>query len=89
MAEMTQNDFNKLLNEIFVNGISLSLRGTKEDENEAKRNATKYIKTKKLNSKTPRTMYYIISELNENERMDFIRRNIEYIRENDEEIFIY
>lgn len=89
MAEMTQNDFNKLLNEIFVNGISLSLRGTKEDEDEAKRNATKYIKTKKLKNKTPRTMYYIISELNENERMDFIRRNIEYIRENDEEIFIY
>lgn len=89
MPEVTENDFNKLIDEIFANGISLSLRGTKEDENEAKKRATKYIKTKELKKKTPRTMYYIISELNENERMNFIKENIQYIKENDEEIFIY
>lgn len=89
MPEMSENNFNKLINEIFAKGISLSLRETKEDENEAKRRANKYIKTKRLEKKTPRTMYYIISELNENERMDFIRENIDYIKENDEDIFIY
>ena len=44
MPTMTEYDFNKLVDEIFEHGIPLSLRRTKEDENEAKKNANEYLK---------------------------------------------
>ena len=89
MPGMTEENFNKLISEIFQNGIPLSLSRTKEDENEAKKNADKYIKTKVLQNKTPLTMYYIIINLNERERIPFIKEHIDYIKENDESIFLY
>lgn len=85
---MSEEDFNKFLDEVFINGIYLTLKETKEDENTALRNATKYLEKKEL-IKTPRTFYYIISRLNENERIPFIKEHLDYIKEHDEEIFIY
>ena len=89
MPGMSEIEFNRLLNEIFINGIPLSLRTTKEDENEAKKNANKYIETKILQKKTPMTFYYIIINLSENERIPFIKEHIDYIKQNDESIFLY
>ena len=89
MPGMSEIEFNRLLNEIFINGIPLSLRTTKEDENEAKKNANKYIETKILQKKTPMTFYYIIINLSENERIPFIKEYMDYIKQNDESIFLY
>ena len=89
MPEMSEIEFNRLLNEIFINGIPLSLRTPKEDENEAKKNANKYIETKILQKKTPMTFYYIIINLSENERIPFIKEHMDYIKQNDESIFLY
>ena len=89
MGEMTQEDFNKLINEILVNSIPLSLKVSTEDKSKAKSDAKKYIETKDLKNKTPLTMYYIIKMLPENEKINFIKDNIKYIKENDEEIFLY
>ena len=89
MPTMTEYDFNKLVDEIFEHGIPLSLRRTKEDENEAKKNANEYLKTNKLKKKTPLTMYHIIRNLEENKRIPFIKEHIEFIKENDESIFLY
>ena len=72
MPTLTENDFNKLVDEIFRHGISLSLRGTKEDENEAKKNANEYLKTNKLKKETPLTLYHIISNLSEDKRIPFL-----------------
>lgn len=89
MPGMSEIEFNRLLNEIFINGIPLSLRTPKEDENEAKKNANKYIETKILQKKTPMTFYYIIINLSENERIPFIKEYMDYIKQNDESIFLY
>lgn len=48
-----------------------------------------------LNNKTnitnmnPLSVYYIISKLSESEQINFIKENINYIREHDEDIFLY
>lgn len=48
-----------------------------------------------LNNKTnitnmnPLSVYYIISKLSESEQINFINENINYIREHDEDIFLY
>jgi hypothetical protein len=89
MPNLTQEQFNKLISEINLNAISLTLKIPTFDENEAKRYANIYIKEKRLEKKSPLIMYYIISLLTESEKINFIKEHYNYIKENDEDVFLY
>lgn len=89
MPVVTSEEYKKLIEELFKSGISLSLTMTKEDEKEAEKNANYYIKNNKFNKKTPLTMYFIITKLDDKKKIEFIKEHIDYIREHDEEVFIY
>lgn len=64
---------------------------SKENEEKALKECDEYIKTgnKNINNMTPLTIYYIISKLPEDKQITFLKENIKYIKEHDEEIFLY
>lgn len=64
----------------------------KENEDKAKKEYEEYKLNKnfkKIEELNPLTVYFIISELKGNDQAEFIKENIEYIKKNDENIFIY
>ena len=72
------------------NSIPVTLK--KENEDAAKREYEEYKLNKnfkRIEELNPLTVYYIISDLKGSEQAKFIRENIEFIRKNDEGIFIY
>ena len=89
MPVVSSEEYKAIIQELLQSGITLSLTVTQEDEKEAEKNADYYIKNNKYKKKTPLTLYFIIIKLSDNEKVEFIKDNIDYIRENDEEIFIY
>ena len=89
MPVVSSEEYKAIIQELLQSGITLSLTVTQEDEKEAEKNADYYIKNNKYKKKTPLTLYFIIIKLRDNEKVEFIKDNIDYIRENDEEIFIY
>lgn len=42
-----------------------------------------------INDMNPFSVYYIISKLSEENQVKFFRENINYIKEHDEEVFLY
>ena len=64
---------------------------TKEKEEQAKREYEEYLmgKNKDISELSPLTLYFIIKDLSSKKQIEFIRKNIDYIKENDEDIFLY
>ena len=72
------------------NSIPVTLK--KENEDAAKREYEEYKLNnnfKRIEDLNPLTVYYIIRDLKGAEQAKFIRENIDFIRKNDEGIFIY
>lgn len=80
-----------LLEQLKKDFIPISLNVSKENEEKALKECDEYIKTgnKNINNMTPLTIYYIISKLPEDKQITFLKENIKYIKEHDEEIFLY
>ena len=89
MPIVTEEQYKLILEELFQNGTTLSLTIPKENEKEAEKNADYYLKNKQFKKKTPLTLYFIITKLDNKSKIEFIKEHIDYIRENDEEVFIY
>ncbi len=81
----------KELVEQLKNITPLSLDVSKENEEKALKECEEYIKTgnKNINDMTPLTVYYIISKLPEEKQITFLKENIKYIKEHDNDIFLY
>lgn len=80
-----------LLEQLKKDFIPNTLNVSKENEEKALKECDEYIKTgnKNINNMTPLTIYYIISKLPEDKQITFLKENIKYIKEHDEEIFLY
>lgn len=80
-----------LLEQLKKDFIPITLNVSKENEEKALKECDEYIKTgnKNINNMTPLTIYYIISKLPEDKQITFLKENIKYIKEHDEEIFLY
>lgn len=80
-----------LIEQLKKDSIPITLNASKENEERALKECDEYIKTgnKNINNMTPLTIYYIISKLPEDKQITFLKENIKYIKEHDEEIFLY
>ena len=69
----------------------VTLPDSEEKKNTALRDYNAYIsgQGKKIEDMDPFSIYYILSKLKDEERIAFIRTNIEFIKKKDEEIFLY
>ncbi len=88
MPELINKQMEVLLEKIKKDVMPLV---SKEDEEQAIKDCDEYIKTgnKSINDMTPRAVYYIISRLSEEKQITFFKENIKYIKEHDEEIFLF
>ena len=91
MPELTDEETQMLLKEICKNAIPVTLNMSKADEQKAIEECDEYIETgnKNINDMNPLSIYYIISKLPSDKQIKFIKENIEYIKEHDEDIFLY
>ena len=86
VLELTEEQVRILLENV----IPVSLKKVNEDRAKKEYEEYKLNKNfKKINELYPLTLYFIIRDLKGNEQIDFIRKNIDYIKENHEDIFIY
>lgn len=79
------------LQEFLKNVKSIPITIDNNTEKKAEEECDKYLETKSsnINEMTPLSIYYVIRKLSFNEQIEFIKNNISYIKEHDEEIFIY
>lgn len=91
MPELTIEETKQLLEQIKKISTWLSLNVSKENEEKALKDCNEYIKTgnKDINNMIPLSIYYIISKLTEEKQITFLKENFKYIKEHDEEIFLY
>ncbi|MGM9876703.1 MAG: hypothetical protein ACI310_05710 [Bacilli bacterium] len=91
MPELTSEQIEVLLEELGKKSILLSLNVSKENEEKALKECDEYIRTgnKDINDMNPLSVYFIISKLPEDKQIIFIKENIKYIKEHDEDIFLY
>lgn len=91
MPELTDEQMKQLLEQIKKNSIPLSLNISKEKEEKALKECDEYIETgnKNIDDMIPLSVYFIISKLPEEKQITFLKENIKYIKEHDEEIFLY
>lgn len=64
---------------------------SKEDKEKASKECSDYFENsnKNINDMMPLSIYYIISQLTEEKQIQFIKENIKFIKEHDEDIFMY
>ncbi len=91
MPELNDEQIKALLEQLKENSIPLSLNISKEKEEQALKDCDEYLKTgnKNINDMSPLSIYYIISKLPEEKQITFLKENIKYIKEHDEEIFLF
>ena len=92
MPELTDEElFKVLLEECVKNAVPVTLNVSHDEEEKALKICDNYINNGNIDvhDMTPLTIYYIISKLPENRQIVFIKENIDYIKEKDEDIFLY
>lgn len=91
MPKLTKEQFNLLVEKYLQNAIPVSLTISKEVEEKAEKELNQYIKNGNINlhDMDPLCVYLIISKLKEDKQIGFIQENINYIKEHDEDIFLY
>lgn len=91
MPEEIDEEFKVLLDECLKNSIPVTLNTSADEEEKALKICEEYINNGNLDMYdiTPLSIYYIISKLSEERQIKFIKENINYIKENDEGIFLY
>lgn len=91
MPQLTKEQFNYLVEKYLENATPVTLDISKETEKKAEKELNQYIKNGNINWQdvAPICIYLIISKLKEDKQIEFIRENINYIKEHDEDIFLY
>lgn len=92
MAELTDEEFKTLLYKgLKNNAISLTIDMSADEKEKALKICNEYINNGNIdiNHISPLSVYYIISKLSEERQIEFLKKNIHYIKENDEDIFLY
>lgn len=92
MPEEIDEEFKVLLSdECLKNAITVTLNTSADEEEKALKICEEYINNGNLDIHdiSPLSIYYIISKLPEERQISFIKENINYIKENDEGIFLY
>lgn len=93
MPTIANEEFNKIKASILeqINFIAVTKNITQHDEDEACKDYQNYLNDENINieSMNNYSIHYIISKLSSKEQIDFIKNHLDYIKENDEEIFLY
>lgn len=90
MPELNEEQFQSLL-ELMKDAIPISLRISKEEEEDALELCNKYLQDRNIDISdfSNLSIYFILTKLSTNEQIEFIKKNIVKIKENDEDIFLY
>lgn len=90
MPILTSEQTDLLIEEI-KNITPLSYVSNKNDKEKALRECDSYLNENNIDISKfiPLSFYYIVKNLRENKRVKFIKENINYIKEHDEDIFLY
>ena len=91
MPQLTKEEFMALIKEIDSNTIPLTMNLSADKEEKALKECDDYLNKKivDIRSISPLAVHFIISKLSSSEQIKFIRENIDYIREHDNDIFLY
>ena len=91
MPELAGEELKMLLNKYLKNTMSITLNASSDEEEKALKICEEYINNGNIDihDMSPLSIYYIISKLPDERQIEFIQENINYIKENDEEIFLY
>lgn len=91
MPSLTNEEFNAILNECLKNATPVTLGTNSDEEEKALKICNEYINNGNMDihDMDPLSIYYIISKLSEERQIEFIQENINYIKEHDEDIFLY
>ena len=82
-------DMKELIDKYLKDALPVTLN--KSEQEDAIKQSKMYLENKiiDVNNLKPFSLYYIIKQLKDEERINFIKDNIDFIKEHDEEIFIY
>ena len=91
MPYLTEEQTEALLEELRNNSIPVTLNVSEQANEKALKECDEYIENgnKNINDMNPLSIYYIISKLPEDKQITFIKENIKYIKEHDQDIFLY
>ena len=91
MPQLTNEEFFKLIRSIESELVPLSISLNSEKEAIALKECDDYFNNKisNINDISPLAVYYIISKLDSKKQIEFLRKNIDYIKKHDNEIFMY
>lgn len=91
MPELTEEEFKVLLDECLKNAVPVTLNTSADEEEKALKISDEYINNDNIDihDMSPLSIYYIISKLSEERQIEFLKENINYIKEHDEDIFLY
>ena len=89
--QLNDEEINKLLEECLKDGVSVTLNASVDEKTEALKICDEYINNGHIDIQnvSALSVYYIISKLSEYRQIEFFKENINYIREKDEDIFLY
>lgn len=90
MPNLTKEQISHLL-ETIKTVVPITLNVSSETKAKVKTQSNDYLQNKNsnINDMLPLSVYYIISKLDSEKQIEFIKNNIEYIKEHDEEVFLY
>lgn len=88
---MQDNDIKEFLQEWAKNAIPITLNISPEEEQKALAICNEYLNNNHLDSNNinPLSIYFIISKLSAEKQIEFIQTHFSYIKENDQDIFLY
>lgn len=91
MPQLTKEEFMALIKEIDSNTIPLTMNLSADNEEKALKECDDYLNKKivDIRSISPLAVHFIISKLSSSEQIKFLKENIDYIREHDNDIFLY
>ena len=91
MPKLTEEEFKVLLDECLKNAVPVTLNTSADEEEKALKISDEYINNDNIDihDMSPLSIYYIISKLSEERQIEFLKENINYIKEHDEDIFLY
>lgn len=89
MPELTKKQIELFLDKHMKDFTPITLIISKEEKEQAQKECDEYItnKNKNVYDMNPLSVYFIISKLSEAEQITFIRENINYLKENDNDVF--
>lgn len=91
MPELLDEEFNVLLEECLKNAVLVTLNTSADEKERALKICDEYINNGNIDihDMSPLSIYSIISKLSEVRQIEIFKENINYIKEKDEDIFLY